>query len=89
MALFDGTCREVLDTTEFVAIVTNGLEDPRIQLLVASRRAEGSQGPGQGCLIKGTSRIVTSGDEMDRVKARFAWARAALVVQVEEATAQL
>lgn len=127
MSLFDGACREVLETTEFVTIVTSGPDGPhvaatwgdyvrqlgieedrllipagfyhhteenlnrdsRIQLLVASRRAEGSQGPGQGCVIRGTGRIVTSGDEMDRVKTHFAWARGALVVQVEEVTAQL
>jgi len=39
--------------------------------LVASRRAEGSQGPGQGCVLKGTGSIVTSGEEMNRVKAKF------------------
>ena len=63
--------------------------DPRVQLLVASRRAEGSTGPGQGCLLKGTATVVTSGDEMDLVKAHFPWARGALVVQVHEVVTQL
>lgn len=127
MTLLAGDCREVLEATEFVAIVTNGPDgphiaatwgdyvrqlgiegdrllipagyyrhteenlarDPRVQLLAASRRAEGSVGPGQGYVLKGTGSIVTSGDEMDRVRAHFAWARGALVVRVEEATAQL
>lgn len=127
MAVLDAVCREVLELTEFVAIVTNGQDgphvtatwgdyvrqlgvdddrllipagfyhhteenlgrDPHIQLLVASRRAEGSQGPGQGCVITGTGTVVTSGADMDRVKARFPWARGALVVTVEAVTAQL
>jgi hypothetical protein len=45
--------------------------DPRIHLLVGSRRAEGTQGPGQGCLLEGIGTIITSGEEADRVKAEF------------------
>ncbi len=127
MALLDGTCREVLEATEFVAMVTAGPEgphitatwgdyvrqlglegnrliipagyyrqmeanlelDPEIQLLVASRRVEGKLGPGQGFTLKGTGKIVDSGEEMDRVKAHFPWARGALVVQVSEAIPHL
>ena len=63
--------------------------DSRIQLLVASRNAEGTQGPGQGYVLEGTGSIVTSGEEMDRVAARFPWARGALVVRLEKASAQL
>ena len=127
MTILDGACREVLEATEFVAIVTSGPDGPhvvatwgdyvrqlgmeddrllipagyyhhteenlgrdsRIQLLVASRKAEGTQGPGQGYLLEGTGAIVTSGEEMDRVTARFPWARGALVVRVEKASAHL
>jgi hypothetical protein len=127
MAMLGGTCREVLEQTEFVAIVTNAADGPhvvatwgdyvrqlglqgdrllipvgmfrqteanlaqdsRIQLLVASRRAEGTRGPGQGCLIEGKGTISTSGEDADRVKTTFPWARGALVVDVEKVTAQL
>ncbi len=127
MGMLDQPCREVLDATEFVTIVTSGPDgphvaatwgdyvrqlgieddrlvipagyyrhteenlgrDPRIQLLVASRKAEGTMGPGQGCLLKGTAIVVTSGADLDRVKERFPWARAALVVRVEEVLPQL
>ena len=125
--MLDPMSREVLEATEFVAIVTSGPDgphvvatwgdyvrqlgldgtrlllpagfyhqteenlgrDPRIQLLVASRNAEGTRGPGQGCVIEGKGAIVTSGEEADRVKARFPWARGALAVSVEKVTAQL
>jgi hypothetical protein len=127
MALLDGTCREVLEATEFVAMVTSGPEgphitatwgdyvrqlgfegnrliipagyyrqmetnlqhDPEIQLLVASRKVEGKLGPGQGFTLKGTGKIVDSGEEMDRVKAHFPWARGALVVEISEAISHL
>jgi hypothetical protein len=127
MTLLEGTCREVLDQTEFVAMVTEGPEgphvtatwgdyvrtlgyadnrlvipagyyhqmeanlehNPAIQLLVASRRVEGKLGPGQGFTLKGTGTIVDSGDEMDRVKVHFPWARGALVVRVSEAVSHL
>ena len=61
----------------------------RVQLLVASRKVQGTRGPGQGYLIVGTAEIVSSGDIADAVKAKFPWARGALVIHVEEVTAQL
>ncbi len=62
----------------------------RIQLLVASKKVQGSRGgAGQGCLISGRGEIVTSGELVDEVKAKFAWARGALVVHVEEVQTQL
>lgn len=63
--------------------------DSRIQLLVASRNAEGTQGSGQGYVLVGTGSIVTSGEEMDRAAAKFPWARGALVVRLEKVSAQL
>lgn len=61
----------------------------RIQLLVASRKVQGTRTPGQGYLIVGTAEIVTSGEIADEVKAKFKWARGAMVVHVEEVKAQL
>ena len=127
MTLLDGACREVLEKTEFVAMVTAGPQGPHItatwgdyvrklgfednrllipagyyrqmetnlehnseiQLLVASRGVEGKLGPGQGFTLKGTGKIVDSGEEMDRVKTHFPWARAALIVEVVEAVSHL
>lgn len=127
MALLDGACREVLEATEFVAMVTTGpdgphitatwgdyvrklgfegnrliipagyyqhmeanlQQDPEIQLLVASRQVDGKLGPGQGFTLKGKGTVVASGDELERVKTHFPWARGVLVVEVEEATPHL
>ncbi len=127
MTLLEGACREVLDATEVVAMVTEGPHGPHItatwgdyvrtlgigenrlvipagfyrqmeanlarndtiQVLVASRRVQGTIGPGQGFTLKGTGHIVESGDDMDRVKAAFPWARGALIVDITEAIAHL
>jgi predicted pyridoxine 5'-phosphate oxidase superfamily flavin-nucleotide-binding protein len=61
----------------------------RIQLLVASRKVQGTHGPGQGFLIVGTAEILSSGKVVDAVKAKFPWARGAMVIHVEGAHAQL
>lgn len=63
--------------------------NPRIELLLASRQIQRAQGTGQGCVLSGTAELQTSGPAMDKVKARFPWARAALVVKVDRAATQL
>ena len=67
----------------------NLAKDNRVQLLVASRKVQGTRSLGQGYLIAGTAEIVGSGDIADAVKKKFPWARGALVIHVEEVTAQL
>lgn len=61
----------------------------RVQLLVASRKVQGTRGPGQGYLIEGTAEVLDAGDAVAAVKAQFPWARGALVIHVEKVTAQL
>jgi Pyridoxamine 5''-phosphate oxidase. len=61
----------------------------RIQLLVASKKVQGTRSPGQGCLIIGTGVILSSGDIVDAVKAKFPWARGAMVIHVEDVKTQL
>ena len=127
MTKIEGSCRDVCEATEFVAIVTSGEDGPhvvgnwgdymrtlgvkedtiilpaggyhqteqnlrknnRIQLLVASKRVQGTRTPGQGYVIAGTAEIVGSGDVVDAVKAKFPWARGALVIHVEQVKALL
>jgi predicted pyridoxine 5'-phosphate oxidase superfamily flavin-nucleotide-binding protein len=61
----------------------------RVQLLVASRKVQGTRSPGQGCLIIGTAEILSSGDIVDAVKAIFPWARGAMVIHVKDVQTQL
>lgn len=61
----------------------------RVQVLVASKAVQGTRSPGQGCLFSGTGEIVSSGEAFDAVKAKFPWARGALVIKVQEAATQL
>lgn len=126
MAKIEGTCREVCEATEFVAIITAGADGPhvvghwgsymfldiqegliafpvgryqkteqnrhknnRIQLLVASKKVQGTKSPGQRCLIAGTAEIVAAGKVVDAVRVKFPWARGALVVRVEQTSTQL
>jgi len=63
--------------------------DRRIQLLVASKKVQGTKSPGQGCSIRGSGEIVASGKYVDAVRGKFPWARGALVVRVEETRTQL
>lgn len=61
----------------------------RVQVMVASRKVQGIRGLGQGYVIAGTAEIIDSGDVVDAVKAKFPWARGALVIHVEQVGAQL
>lgn len=61
----------------------------QVQLLVASKKVQGSIKPGQGFRIEGTARIITSGEVVDRVRSKFPWARGAMIVEVRETAALL
>jgi hypothetical protein len=63
--------------------------DPRIELLFASRQVQGSSGTGQGCVVSGRAEVHSAGPAADAVKARFPWARGALVVHIERVATQL
>ncbi len=85
-------------TGETIVIPAGGLRhteanlaaNPRIQLLFASRAVRGASGnPGKGCLVSGRAEMQVTGPVADAVKARFPWARGALVVHVETAVGQL
>jgi len=52
----------------------------QVLITLGSREVTGNYGPGTGFLIKGTASIETSGSDFDRVKAKFPWARAVMVV---------
>lgn len=60
-----------------------------IELLIASRKVQGTNSLGQGCCISGKGEIQTSGKFSDLAKSKFSWARGALVITVEKVTPQL
>ena len=64
-------------------------KDARVWLMAASRRVQGARGPGQGCVLSGRGEIVASGPLFEKVKAKFPWARGALLLHVQEAQTQL
>lgn len=55
----------------------------RVLITLGSREVPGQHGPGTGFLVRGTGRFHAAGPDFEAVKARFAWARAALAVQPE------
>ena len=58
------------------------------QVLVSlgSSKVPGLYGPGTGFLIKGTASFLGEGAEFDTLKAKFAWMRAVLSIEVASAT---
>lgn len=60
-----------------------------VTLSIASREVEGYRSKGTGLLVKGTARLVKSGEDFDRMKKKFDWARAVLEVTVVSATQTL
>jgi len=60
-----------------------------VLLTLGSSQVQGKNGPGTGFLVKGKASFVTSGPNFDGVKARYPWARAALVIAVTSATQTL
>lgn len=62
---------------------------PQVALTVGSREVAGNHGMGTGFLVKGRAALETSGPAFEAVKARFAWARAALAITVESAAQTL
>ena len=67
----------------------NIARDNRVLLTIGSHEVAGKLGPGTGFLIKGKAAFVSSGPDFDSIKAKYAWARAALMVTVESVTQTL
>jgi hypothetical protein len=61
----------------------------KVELLWATRAVEGTYGPGKGCKIRGTGEFQTSGEFAEETKQKYPFARAVLVVKVEEVIEQL
>lgn len=64
-------------------------KDNRIEILCATRRVQGGNGPGKGCRIRGTGQLQTSGELAEVARKKFPWARGVLVIKAEEVIEQL
>jgi hypothetical protein len=58
--------------------------DDRVEQLIGSKQVQGKNGPGTGYRLFGHAKIIESGEFFESTKSKFPWARAALVIQVEE-----
>lgn len=63
--------------------------DNRVLITIGTREVEGKLGPGTGFLIKGTAQFIKTGPIYEKLKQRFSWIRAALVITVENITQTL
>lgn len=64
--------------------------NPKVLLTVGARGVTGMRGqPGAGFLVTGTAQFLLEGEEFDRVKAMFGWARAVLKITVGSAVQTL
>jgi hypothetical protein len=63
--------------------------NPKVLVTLGSIKVPGQHGPGTGFLIRGTADFTSAGPDFELLKARFAWARAALAVTIESATQTL
>jgi hypothetical protein len=70
-ALGIGADTVVLPAGRYLQTEQNLRKNNRVQLLVASRKVQGTRSPGQGYLIIGTAEIVSSGEMADAVKTKF------------------
>lgn len=64
--------------------VTEANVEKRNQVLITigSREAEGFNGPGTGFLITGPAAFLKQGNEFDKLKQKFPWARAAVEIKI-------
>lgn len=60
----------------------NIAHDENVLLTMGSSKVAGKNGPGTGFLVRGTAAFITAGPDFERMKERFAWARAALAITV-------
>ncbi len=67
----------------------NLAKNNRVEVLIASKQVQGTRSPGQGCRISGTGEVQTAGPLAELAKAKFPWARGALVIRVESLETQL
>lgn len=56
--------------------------NPEVQVSISNREVQGFSYPGTGFILTGKAVMEKEGDDYDLVKAKFPWARAALVISI-------
>lgn len=75
----------VIPAGGYIQTEKNLKENDRVELLVGSKKVQGKRGMGTGYRLNGHAEMITKGALMDVVKSKFPWARAALVIKVDDA----
>ena len=60
-------------------------KDNRVIVVLWTREIEGLYGMGMGIKILGSAKIVDSGDEFKKIKDKFEWSRAVMIIDINEA----
>ena len=60
-----------------------------IEVLIGSKQVKGTYGTGQGASISGKGEFVYSGEIFNKVKEKYSWIRAVLMIKIESFTIQL
>jgi hypothetical protein len=63
----------------------NLAKDDRVELVIGSKLVQGKRGLGTGYRLSGRAKIITSGKLAELTKSKYPWARAALVIEVDNA----
>lgn len=56
-----------------------------VQILIGTKEVQGKMGPGAGVLLTGNAKIHYEDEILNKVKARFPWARGVLLFTYEKA----
>ncbi len=60
-----------------------------IEVLIGSKQVQSSHGSGQGISIFGKGEFVYSGEIFNKVKEKYSWIRAVLMIKIESFSTQL
>lgn len=61
----------------------------KVLMTLGSREVQGFYSPGTGFLITGTASFIFEGEEFDRLKQQYGWARALLEIKPDSVTQTL
>ncbi|MBP2655829.1 MAG: pyridoxamine 5-phosphate oxidase-related FMN-binding protein [Firmicutes bacterium] len=69
----------------FLRTEKNITANTEVTLSIANREVEGYRAKGTGVIVEGSARFIKAGEDFDRMKKKFDWARAVMEVRVTDA----